>query len=923
MDTRVSTVQSQNLNSNSQILLVGSSNDCQVVIRDSSVSPHHLTITRLNKQQYQIEDIGSDEGTYVKGQQITTQVVNRNDIIQIGSRPVEIRWLASHFDTDMPEHLAAFAGTSLLVGSSGDADIILPYPDISPVHAELMVEQSGNVLIADKGSAKGTFLNGIQVRSRMQLTTKDSLYLGSFRVQRHMLEDWIDKLVQMGELYDDSEPTETDLVHETTQTLDSAAAASGDGKDHMAKVRIPEQGTLIIGRDPDADVFINHPSLSWHHARLIVRGNHWVLTDQGSANGTYVDGEKITKKEVSSSSWIRVGAVFLMLSDDVILAEELDPSSMRLDVVHLGKKLPSGKTLLNDISFSVYPGEVVALMGPSGAGKTALLECLTGKKHPTKGKVYLNGESLHKNWNTFRHSIGYVPQEDVMHRDLTVYETLYFAAKMRLPRDLPEEMVVDTVEHVMIRMGLANIRDSIIGDEQVRGISGGQRKRVNIALELITEPSLLFLDEPTSGLDGTSTLEILQILRSLANAGAGKTIILTIHQPRIEAYKLVDNLILLVNGGRLVYYGPAYPDAPEYFSGFSPQKPYVHPTNPADYVIDLLDSSIQSDGTFQVDWMSEFQQSNHFRRFVRDRLSTRKEIQTSDEPVDDSYQRKWISQYWTLCRRYCRRRLRDRSSLIIQLAQTPIIGGILGWLFFNEGYAMQTKDEITAFKHEGLLNMIQLDNGIHASLFLMGAAAFWFGCSNVAREIVSERAIYLRERRWGLRIGAYLASIFTYQFALAAVQTFLITTILWTTVNFSANFFAFWGVLQLIAGCGVSLGLLVSASSKTEVTAISMIPILLLPQLMLGGFIKLYGYLLSDGFQGVIADIMPIRWAFEALSVLEYTALQSTNEHVRDLSDVIGFSATNLTMSCSVLVGFTLLFSMLTLVRLQFWESKS
>jgi hypothetical protein len=188
---------------------------------------------------------------------------------------------------------------------------------------------------------------------------------------------------------------------------------------------------------------------------------------------------------------------------------------------------------------------------------------------------------------------------------------------------------------------------------------------------------------------------------------------------------------------------------------------------------------------------------------------------------------------------------------------------------------------------------------------------------------VSERAIYLRERRSGLRIGAYLASIFTYQFALAAVQTFLITTILWTTVNFSANFLAFWGVLQLIAGCGVSLGLLVSASSKTEVTAISMIPILLLPQLMLGGFIKLYGYLLNDGFQGVIADVMPIRWAFEALSVLEYTALQSTNENVRDLSDVIGFSATNLTMSCSVLVGFTLLFSMLTLVRLQFWESKS
>ena len=124
-----------------------------------------------------------------------------------------------------------------------------------------------------------------------------------------------------------------------------------------------------------------------------------------------------------------MGAVFVVLNDNAIRTEELDPSSMRLDVVHLGKKLPSGKTLLDDISFSVYPGEVVALMGPSGAGKTALLECLTGKRQPTKGKVYLNGESLHKHWSIFRHSIGYVPQEDVMHRDLTVYETLYFAAK--------------------------------------------------------------------------------------------------------------------------------------------------------------------------------------------------------------------------------------------------------------------------------------------------------------------------------------------------------------------------------------------------------------------------------------------------------------------------------------------------------------
>jgi hypothetical protein len=183
--------------------------------------------------------------------------------------------------------------------------------------------------------------------------------------------------------------------------------------------------------------------------------------------------------------------------------------------------------------------------------------------------------------------------------------------------------------------------------------------------------------------------------------------------------------------------------------------------------------------------------------------------------------------------------------------------------------------------------------------------------------------VYLRERRSGLQIKSYLASIYTYQFALAAIQTLLITIIMWGMVNFTANFFAFWGILQLIAGCGVSLGLLVSASSKTEVTAISTIPILLLPQLMLGGFIKLYGSLLYDGLQGNLADIMPIRWAFEALTVLEYNALQSTNEHVRDLNDVIGFTGTDLWASCGALLMFTVTFLGLTLLRLQFWESKS
>ena len=580
-----------NIGEHSDSLIVGSSQDCDITIRDSSVSHRHLSIIRLSKLQYQIKDLDSTHGTYVKGQKISVSKVHRDDIIQIGSRPIEIRWLASHFPDEFlsQEPIVAdttYSAASLLIGSDEPSDVILRYPDIAPLHAEIKLEANGNILIADKNSIKGTRVNGVMIKSWMQLNPMDEVYLGSYRVKRRTLEDWLEQLKTMAAIFASEEPTETELGHENTVSLNFSDAPIL--QQNTAKtIQIPEQGSIIIGRDPSANVMLNHPSVSWQHAKLIVKKGTWFLLDLNSSNGTFVDGKKISKIEVDSNSWIRIGTVVLYLKDGEVAPQKVQGEEIRLDVVNLSKKIPSGKTILDDISLSVYPGEIVALMGPSGAGKTALLECLTGQRPPTKGRITLNGRALHAHWEEFRHSIGYVPQEDVMHRDITVYEALYYVAKLRLPKDLPESEIVEIVESVLTRMGLAHIRDSIIGDEHVRGISGGQRKRVNIAMELITEPRLLFLDEPTSGLDATSTLEILQILRSLTNSGT--TIILTIHQPRIEAYKLIHNVILLETGGKLAYFGPAYPDAPNYFSGFFPKFAYREGMNPADYILDMLE----------------------------------------------------------------------------------------------------------------------------------------------------------------------------------------------------------------------------------------------------------------------------------------------------------------------------------------------
>ena len=347
---------------------------------------------------------------------------------------------------------------------------------------------------------------------------------------------------------------------------------------------------------------------------------------------------------------------------------------IRIDAFNLVRELPSGKRLLDDVSLSIYPGEMVALMGPSGAGKTTLLELLTGQREATKGAVLLNGRDLLKSWGEFRHTIGYVPQDDIMHRDLTVYEALFHAAKLRLPRDLPTEAVEAHVEKLMNRMGLLPLKDSIIGSEKVRGISGGQRKRVNIAMELITEPSLLFLDEPTSGLDASSTLEVLQLLRKLADSG--KTIILTIHQPRIEAYGLMDNLILLAKGGHLAYFGPAKGQAVHYFEErVAAKKPTEK--NPADFIMDVLESKPELIGRALIS--NQVPMSDLFRIAWGKSKKTRNMLPPKGRSL--------LSQFYVLLTRYSRRKLRDRTALTIQLLQAPVIE--FYWVYSSLGKALK------------------------------------------------------------------------------------------------------------------------------------------------------------------------------------------------------------------------------------------
>ena len=866
-------------------IIVGSDPSCDIQLKYPSISPQHIKVSLIKKGLLHVTDLNSAMGNFYKGKKITQSAVSIHESIQLGHKPMPMIQIAPYLSTKK-KSAQKKSGTLLLsnktitVGRNPQCDITINDPNVSAYHIE--VRATGDVFIIRNCKPENkTYLNGALIGSGWTpVTHKDQLHFGVIPISKRIYVEWHKRL-----------DVDQDFFEELKFFIDPNV-----------------NGTFYIGRDPKANISIKSNRVSWRHAKVVVVDGETTLYDLSSSNGCLVNGKRVRKSVVTANDQVSIGGIHIHL----FATQQGLNDQIRLDAHNIKRALSNGKILLHDISLSIYPGEMVALMGPSGAGKTTLLEILTGQKHPSSGNILINGQDLHKNWGLFQDRIGYVPQEDIMHRDLSVYEVLYYAAKLKLPSDLPEKEIEVIVEDLLTKMGLAHIRNNLIGGEKVRGVSGGQRKKVNIALELLTEPDLLFLDEPTSGLDSSSTLDVMKVLKELSDDGT--TIIMTIHQPRIEAYNLLTHLILLTKGGRLAYFGPA--NATSYFEYVTHQRKDPQ-ANPSDFILDLLES-VAINKTPE-DWENAYRNSNIHQLYIQQRLHQK----ITETDVIPPIKRSVFAQLFTLFFRYTKRKQNDLGSLLIQLVQAPIIAISLAILFHNEALKLidlELKPAMEAFPM--LLQNYQLQNGIHATLFLSAAASFWFGCSNVARELVSERPIFLRERRTGMRLFSYLSSVYLYQFLLASVQTLLMAIIIWYAIGLSSSMMLGWGLLLLTALTGISLGLLVSAFSKTEVMAISLIPLLLFPQLLFGGYVKLYGALGGSGWKQSIADLMPIRWSFETLVVSEYHTLQTQNEHVLSLRQIIGFSSTDINTPLFVLLSFFLGTFALCMLRLYQHQSK-
>ena len=789
--------------------IIGSAPDCDVVVAQPTVSGRHCRLVQT-ASGFMLEDLGSTNGTYVNGCRISQSVrVTRGDAVTLGKNIV-LPWPAA----------GPCAGVvkEIRIGRDADNDVVLDYPMISGHHARVLISD-GVMTIEDLGSTNGTAIGSPERKiTRSRLAVDDTVYFGSFHIP-------------------------------------AARLLSGDlrlGRKPHTSVTFVGQA-MVLGRAPDCDKVLDHPMVSWHHARILRAGDAFTVEDLGSTNGTFVNGQRISGPvRIKVGDQIGLGSFTLEFKGAGAFEQRDYRGNVTIEARGVTVDVPR-RRLLEDVSLTIYPSEIVALMGPAGAGKTTLMNALNGYTPATRGAVLINGQDLYANYDQFRGHIGYVPQDDIMHRELTVGQALYYTARLRLPSDYRRADIKKRIQNVLGLLGMEGTEDVIIGSPEKKGISGGQRKRVNLAMELLSDPSILFLDEPTSGLSSEDALMVMKALRDLADAG--KTILITIHQPGLEVFRMMDSLAVVsrdrgaTGPARLVYFGPAYPDAVEFFNpdGVPNARPGVDPS-PDEILRGLAKGKTD-------EWAARYAASRYKRQYVDERAG-RRPAQSAVPVVPKMSRAPGLAQWWTLVKRCLAVKVKDRWGTLIQLALAPIIGLIIV-LALGEA------------RDETALNS-NFSKTIY-TLFLLVISAVFMGCWGSVREIISEWAIYRRERMVNLKIPSYVASKFTVLGGLLClVQCPALLAIVYYGCGLKGDWLPMLGVLSLTGLAALGHGLMISAIMRTSEAAINVAVIVMVLMLLLGGAFSQVHHRgrASRPFTHLIAS----RWAFEGLLLLESEA---------------------------------------------------
>ena len=611
------------------------------------------------------------------------------------------------------------------------------------------------------------------------------------------------------------------------------------------------EGQIIVLRIPSADTYV----FRYYGSMMLVLNGHRINPGRSYiwSLGSVVRNPKIGSIYFS---WIR--GRFIQASAEVkfvLTAEDIQFNYF------------NSKNGVKQFNLTEESGRLVGIIGGSGSGKSTLLNVLNGNLKPRKGSIKINGWDIHDHKEMVKGIIGYVPQDDLLIKELTVYENLYFNARLCFD-GYSNEQIAEVVEDALIDFDLVEARDLNVGDAFTTFLSGGQRKRLNIALELIREPSILFVDEPTSGLSSADSEKVITLLKR--QTLKGKLIIANMHQPSSDTFRMIDKLLVMDQGGRVVYYGHpisaiTYFKQEAHYADAEETECLSCGNINSDEILRIIESrEVDANGrltrkrkTTPEEWYQKFLKKidSQTKLIVREHDSS---VPKNNFKIPDHF-----NQFRIFLKRDLLAKYYNKQYLMLLALEAPILAFILA--FFSKNYTFIN----------GLPRYIFGENTVlPAFLFMAVIVALFLGLVISAEEIFKDRKILKREKFLNLSRSSYLFSKICILFAISALQTFIFVLIGNSMLEIDGMLLRYW-VILFTASCWANMiGLNISSGFNSVVTIYILVPLILVPQLLFSGvvvdFSKMHNTIANDKAVPLIGDLMTSRWAYEALAVSQF-----------------------------------------------------
>ncbi|MFD0107950.1 FHA domain-containing protein [Streptomyces sp. NPDC127164] len=766
----------------------------ELVFDDARVSWRHATIS-FNGRSWVVEDHGSTNGTFVHGQRV--------------------------------QHVELGAGTVLNLGNATDG----PRVSLTGAQAPVGTAQGQQQPYAAQGANAGWAQQAPPVQEPQQ---------------------------QQAPPQHGQQPQQAGWQHQ--QQAGSPQAAPQQGAPHFPQ----QQGTggaagaspvhgdrspttfhqfslgrvMRIGRALENELVVSDLQVSRHHAEFhSTPDGRMEIRDLGSHNGTYVNGLPIAKggsQLLGATDIVGVGhSTFRIVGDR--LEEFVDTGEVSFSARHLTVTVDGGKQILKDVSFGVPEKSLIAVIGPSGSGKSTLLKALTGYRPADQGEVLYDNRNLYKQFAELRQRIGLVPQDDILHKELTVKRALKYAAKLRFPADTTAAERDARIDEVLRELKL-----DIHKDKKVTSLSGGQRKRVSVALELLTKPSLIFLDEPTSGLDPGMDRDVMQLLRGLADDG--RTVLVVTHS--VAELAICDKLLVMAPGGSVAYFGPpeealnffGYDTWADVFSAFENYRDY--------------------------DWAGRWKGSQHYQMYAADidAVAPQSVQVPAMQAMKPPKPQGWMSQFVTLVRRYVSVIVSDKGFLALMVILPAVLGAVSLLIDADKGLLPNPPNAAGRIIPNGTATTV---------LLILAVGACFAGAANSVRELIKERVIYERERATGLSRSAYLMSKVFVLGMITVLQGLLVGVIGFASREIPEEGLVLGGLtlvelslpIMALGFTSMMFGLIISSLVKTAEKTMPLLVMFAIIQVVFTGCL-----FALNGAVGVnqFSYLMPSRWAVAA-----------------------------------------------------------